>query len=506
MFKGLLSRLLRDRRGNILMIYALSAPIVLLAVGFAVDFGRAAQLRTKLNAAADAAALVALTPAMMVQNNATAQAAAVTMFNAQAGSVSGLYGAAAVTVTITNPNNNALDRIVQVCYSAAEATIFSGILGASSLPLGDCATAQAQIPPNINFYLLLDNSPSMQLPATQAGITQMQSLTPYQDGGNGCAFACHQYSTNNGDTTGNTCTASGASPVYVGTSSGTQLYYCTTTKGSKCSDGSTPSTIVYSGVTYYYCTVGAQIDNFQLSRNNNIQLRLDQLTSAVSTLMQTAQNTANSTPYNPPPTYQFAVNSMDSSWQIGFQNLMALTPSYISGWASAASSFGVMEMFDNNNVCGNSSCNTSGGTGDVATNYDNAMSSANAQMPNPGKGTNASGDLPQEVLFIVTDGVEDETNGGVRLIQQINAGTSTNYCSTIKGRGIKIAVLYTEYLPVPANSFYVGNVEPFQPNIGPALQACASPGLFYDAAIGSDLSQALATLFQAAVQSANLTQ
>ena len=67
------------------------------------------------------------------------------------------------------------------------------------------STAQASVPPNINFYLLLDNSPSMSLPATPAGITQMQTLTPKQDSGAGCAFACHQASTNNGDTAGNPC-------------------------------------------------------------------------------------------------------------------------------------------------------------------------------------------------------------------------------------------------------------------------------------------------------------
>ena len=108
-----------------------------------------------------------------------------------------------------------------------------------------------------------------------------------------------------------------------------------------------------------------------------------------------------------------------------------------------------MEMYANNNVCSTAACTASGGVGDVETNYDNAMSNANSQMPNPGNGTNATGDTPQEVLFIVTDGVEDEMNGGIRLIQQINGGTSTNYCTTIKGRGIKIAILYTEYLPVP---------------------------------------------------------
>jgi hypothetical protein len=197
---------------------------------------------------------------------------------------------------------------------------------------------------------------------------------------------------------------------------------------------------------------------------------------------------------------------MDSLWQIGFNTLMPLTVNFSSAWTSAAANFGVMQMFSNNNVCANASCTSAAGGGDVESNYDNALSNANAQLPDPGAGTNQAGDKPQEILFFVTDGVEDEQSGGIRLIQPINGGVSTNYCSQIKARGIKIAILYTEYLPVPVNSFYVDNVEPFQPEIGPALQACASPGLYYDAAIGADLGQALSTLFEAAVRSASLTQ
>ena len=86
------------------------------------------------------------------------------------------------------------------------------------------------------------------------------------------------------------------------------------------------------------------------------------------------------------------------------------------------------------------------------------------------------------------------------------SATTTNYCTTIKNRGIKIAIVYTEYLPVTADAWYVDYVQPFQPNIGAALQACASPGLFYDVAIDGDLSQALNSLFLAIVQAANLTQ
>jgi hypothetical protein len=125
-------------------------------------------------------------------------------------------------------------------------------------------------------------------------------------------------------------------------------------------------------------------------------------------------------------------------------------------------------------------------------------------MPTPGNGTNVTGDSPQEVLFFVTDGVEDELNGS-RLIQPINYGTSHNYCSDIKARGIRIAVLYTEYLPLPENDFYNQRVAPILSQVEPALQACASPGLYYKAAIGADLGAALNTLFQSVVQSATLT-
>src|ERR1700690_3597358 len=129
------------------------------------------------------------------------------------------------------------------------------------------------------------------------------------------------------------------------------------------------------------------------------------------------------------------------------------------------------------------------GPGDADTNYDNAMNGINTTMPTPGNGTNLPGDTPQEVLFFVTDGVEDENNPS-RIIQQINAGSSTNYCSEIKARGIKIAILYTEYLPVTVNSYYDQYVEPIQPDLGSALQACASPGLYYDAALDTNLGAA----------------
>jgi Flp pilus assembly protein TadG len=477
-------RFFNDRRGGITSMFALGVPVVAFAIGAAVDYGRAAQVRTKLNAAADAAALAALTPAMLQQGASAGQTAAVNMFNGQISGVTGLApNLTSVTVTITNPNGNMLIETVTVCYNAATQTMFAGILGVPTLGIGNCATASAQLPPNIDFYLLLDNSPSMSLPATQAGITQMESLTTKQATG-GCAFACHQASTNNGDTAGNPC-----------------------------ADGTAPT---QSSGAYCAASQGAQIDDFQLAKNHGITLRLDELNSAVSTLMQTAYSTANSAQFSTPPTYRFSTYSMDTLWSIGLNQLMPLTTNYVANWTTASANFGVMEMFSNNNDCANSACSSGTTTpgGDVGTNYDDSLGklSQASYIPNPGNGTNQSGDTPQEVLFIVTDGVEDEQNGG-RLQQAINdlgnapGGNSsgTNWCTTIKSRSIKIAILYTDYLPVTANSWYNSYVAPIQSDIGPALQACASPGLFYDAAIGADLGQALSSLFQAVVQNGHLT-
>jgi Flp pilus assembly protein TadG len=489
-----LDRLLRNRRGNISMMYALVAPVLVFAGGAAIDYGRAAQIHTKLNAAADAAALAALTPAMLQQSTSVAQAASVAMFNGLTEGIPGLTAhATQVTVTVT-VGSTALIRNVEVAYTSSVNTIFAQVLGKSALPVAGLSEASAQAPPNMDFYVLLDNSPSMALPATTAGITQMESLTASEETG-GCAFACHHAHTNaNSDTAGNPCT-DGTTPTL-----------------------SSPPPSTAKGNLYCATAHGTQIDNYQVARNNHITLRLDELNSGISTLLQTASTTAQSTVFATPPKYRFSIYSMDSLWQIGLNQLMSLTSNYTSGWTSASTNFGVMEMYSNNNDCANSACSSSTTTpgGDVATNYDDSLGklSQSSYVPNPGAGTNQPGDTPQEVLFIVTDGVEDEQSGGSRLEQAINDlgnapngnSSGTNWCTTIKNRGVKIAILYTDYLPVPTDSWYTGHIAPILSDVGPALQACASPGLFYDAAIGADLGQALSALFAAVTQSGHLTQ
>jgi hypothetical protein len=135
------------------------------------------------------------------------------------------------------------------------------------------------------------------------------------------------------------------------------------------------------------------------------------------------------------------------------------------------------------------------------------MSQLNGVMPTPGTGSSSS--TPQEVLFLVTDGVEDDNTGicsqpldGSRC----QAPFDTTMCTTVKNRGIRIAVLYTAYLPLPTNAWYNQYINPFAGDISTKMQACASPGLFFAVSPTQGISEAMTALFQNAVMTARLTK
>jgi hypothetical protein len=335
----------------------------------------------------------------------------------------------------------------------------------------------------------------------------------------GCAFACHQYQgiAQNPDTAGNPC-LSGAT-------------YNTPNQSHVGWDNKT-----YANV---YCGSGqgTQIDDYALAKHNSIPLRLDYISTAIDAMMTAATN-AQQTATGTPPDYEFAAYTMDTLWQVGMVKtspatssstptnlLMAMTTNsgYVSAWQTAKPNFGVMQYYKNNHVCGSASCTTDGGGGDWATDLDGALSTMNSTsiMPNPGNGTNATGDKPQGILFIITDGVADVNqttcstspftqSSGNRCYEPIN----NSLCTAIKNRNIKIAILYTDYLPVKVDTWYNTYIAPTL-NVNPPtnsqiatqLQACATPGLFYDAGVdSSNLSNDLVALFNSAIATANLTQ
>src|SRR5271157_4372900 len=110
-----------DRKGSTSILYALMAPVLIFAAGAAIDYGRAAQIHSKLNAAADAAALAALTPNMLQQSDAVAQAAAVSMFQ---GLTSGVAGVSGTTVNVAvSTGANPLQRNVTITYASSVNTL-----------------------------------------------------------------------------------------------------------------------------------------------------------------------------------------------------------------------------------------------------------------------------------------------------------------------------------------------------------------------------------------------
>lgn len=195
--RSLVRNFLRDKRGNVAIIFALASVPLLFLTGMGIDYGIAASRQAQLNSFADAAALAAVTPTMMAQSTAAATNVAQNTFNAQASALQGInYNPGNLTVTI---NTAGSVRNVTVAYTANYQTVFPNVLGTSSITLGGSSTATAGMAPNIDFYLLLDDSPSMAIAATQSGINTLVANTQYQcdsapAGGSscGCAFGCHE--------------------------------------------------------------------------------------------------------------------------------------------------------------------------------------------------------------------------------------------------------------------------------------------------------------------------
>jgi hypothetical protein len=183
-------------------------------------------------------------------------------------------------------------------------------------------------------------------------------------------------------------------------------------------------------------------------------------------------------------------------------------------------------------------------------------------MATPGTGIPAPSGAPQEVLFIVSDGMNDvDANGGsypsapgsgqlssscigtstlytyysrpLFCMGHTTDGTAANntYCTDIKNEGIRIAFLYLRYNALNTNlgasqpgNGYFHDIEPWQypsnssdtnnadfpgaytDNVEQGAINCASPGLEFTVDTGANITSAMETLFQKAVQTAYLAR
>ncbi len=512
-------RLWGDRDGSILIMLAIGLPAIVFATGFGIDFSRAENAQTQLNAIADAAALAAVDPSMILQSDSVASAAATAMFNTQAGNVQGVTNVqSAVTISATGGLGGL--RTVTVNYTAQSTNLFGGILGLSSLAISGTSAAAASLSPNINFYLVMDKSPSMLLPTTSTGISEVQGATS-----DACAFACHQQEPGGGyikDVNGKWVFIS--DQFYNSGQAGYQTYYLIsgstlynsagTQLGTNVSvnTGTTPNTLTYkvSGVTN--TVTGFYADGYWLTHNytsvypagSPIDLRVSDETAAAQALIPYAVN-------------EEGINQ--AVYQIQFYTYDWIHPSA----SSAVTQYGTMtdvaslsstavpnvdspDWWIQNSEYTTTCCSI----GDAVTENYNMLTSMNATMPAPGLGSASS--TPQEVMLLITDGVSDEVINGGRVNREFNS-TDLGACTAIKRRGIKIAILYTLYAPavIANDGWSVSNVTPYLPNVLPALQSCASTAtngspLVYTVQSNQSIAAALQALFQLTIEDAHLVQ
>lgn len=179
-------RFARADQGNIAMIFAITLVPLLAMVGAAVDYSVASRVRTKIQAAQDGAVLLAVSKTEVERTPQDVQNDAIKFFNGEL-AASGLT--AQISLTVTDGNNG---RTATAKFTSLVKTTFMSVVGIPTITVGDSSTAQLGNPTYLDFYLLLDNSPSMGVAATPADVTTMVNNTPDK-----CAFACHDLSNSN---------------------------------------------------------------------------------------------------------------------------------------------------------------------------------------------------------------------------------------------------------------------------------------------------------------------
>ena len=519
-----------DSRGNVAMITALAVLPMVAAIGCAIDYSNASMLRTKLLAAADAAALATVsfnspvvTTAKNMSGNGSVAGGSAYATNLFSANLPSGYSGLSPTVTVTKTGTTVT---AVISWSTSVSTFFMGVVGFPNIMIGDSSTATFTLPTYIDFYLMLDVSGSMSFPSTTAEQARLQAVNPdnnLTEYPSGCTFACH-FAAQGACAQANQGTIPAVGHSYGG-------YIPNKSPGGYC-QGFTISRLGTTPVSFASGTSSTNGNNVNWTNTrvsscptagttSCIQLRADAVGYAVNALLAQAASTENNDGL---PTqfgvglYPFIQNlctaSAGSSNSCSVGMTTNLTGSTITNFAEQLAT-----LLDT----GQNATLGSGGT-----HFENALKSMNTLITSVGTGTGSSNALPY--VFIVTDGSQDyQTQSGGNWGSQNwtatsavpyqnsatiippNTVTSTDYCTTIKNRGITIAILYIPYETIQnANSGFANNEDGYAnnniPKIPPALQTCASPNFFYTATTPTDIQNALLTMFEQAVSTAHISQ
>jgi len=176
------ARFFRDRKGGVAPLLALCLVPLVTAIGAAIDYGRAASVRSAMQAAGDATAL-------MLARNATNMNASQLQASASSYFQANFNRAEAVNPQITAAYNSGPNgKVVTVNGSTSVRTVFMGLVGFSQIQIETTGTVNWNNA-KLRVALVLDNTGSMSSAgklgalktATHNLLTQLQNAAQ-QDG------------------------------------------------------------------------------------------------------------------------------------------------------------------------------------------------------------------------------------------------------------------------------------------------------------------------------------
>jgi Flp pilus assembly protein TadG len=527
-----------SKGGNTAVMFAIASLPIISAVGCMIDYSYASMVKTKLLAAADAATLAAVsnnspvvTTAKAMTGNGTVSGGSTYLTNYFGENTSAFSGVTLGTTTVTKTSTTVNATLA---FSYAVPTYFLKIIGYPSITVKGSSTASFTLLTYIDFYLMLDVSGSMSFPSTTSEQQRLMAVNPDNLGeyAGGCQFACHF-------TSQGACGQSNQGPIpAVGTSrspgtnpspGGYCQGYIISRLGTSITSfptGETNSTGVsgYNPGGNYVNWNNTQVSTCATAGTTScIQLRADAVGYAVTALLSQATTTESNTGVSNqfrvglfPFIQNLCTSSAGSSNSCSVGLTSSLTGSTITTFAQQLAS-----LLD-------TGVNTTLGSG--GTHFENALTQMNSLITSVGTGTNSTNTLPY--VFIVSDGSQDyqtQSGGGWgsqnwtsnATVPYANSSTNlppnsedtTDYCQTLKNRGITVAVLYIPYGSiVDPNASFANNEDGYaNTNVtnntySTGLSNCASSGFFYTASTPAQIQTALVTMFEQAVSTAHISQ
>ena len=201
--RALIGKFRFDRRGNVAVITALAMLPMVAAVGCVIDYTTATAVKTKLQAAADAASLATVSVNSSVITTAKSMTSSGTVsggstfansfFNANLTSRPRGYNNLTPTSTVSKAGQMIT---ATVAFTAKVPTTFMQVVGFSNMTVSGTSSASYTLPTYIDFYLMLDVSGSMSFPSTASEQQRLMAVNPDNLNGSlgypgGCTFACH---------------------------------------------------------------------------------------------------------------------------------------------------------------------------------------------------------------------------------------------------------------------------------------------------------------------------